>query len=651
MDTWTSDVIPMPAALQGTTLLKSMDEYTAMYNRSVNQPDEFWDEMAKSILSWEKPYTKIKHGSFREGDIAWFLNGQLNVSYNCVDRHALTKPDEVALIWEGDSPDLVKKITYAELLREVCRVANLLKRHGVRKGDVVSIYMPMIPEAVYSMLACTRIGAPHSVVFAGFSAESLKDRIVDGQCKFVITADEGVRGGRPIHLKHTVDRAVDGLECVQKVFMFRRTGAHIDLHSRDVDASEEVLDERPYCPIEPVDSEHPLFYLYTSGSTGKPKGVAHCTAGYLLYATLTSRYVFDLQPGSVHGCMADIGWITGHSYVVYGPLCNGVTTVLFESVPTFPNAGRYWDMVERHRITSFYTAPTAIRTLIKLGDHHVTKYDRSSLRVLGSVGEPINPEAWRWYFNVVGEGKCALVDTFWQTETGGIMITPLPGVTPMKPGSATLPFFGIVPKVLDPHNGHELEGDDVAGVLAMQSLWPSVTRTVYKDHRRYLATYMQPYPNYYFTGDGTMRDKDGFYWITGRVDDVINVSGHRMGSAEIEHALVQQEGVAESAVVGFPHEIKGQGIFCYVTLKEGYEDKVTIDVLKHAVRAKIGPIATPDVILITPNLPKTRSGKIMRRILRKIASDDTSNLGDVSTLADPSVVDQLIAAANAVMKK
>lgn len=645
----TTDLHPVPERVREGAHLTSEADYQALYNESITDPEGFWTRMAHDELTWIHDFRQFRDCSLPEGEIGWFLGGRLNACENCVDRHTAERGDQVAILWEGDTPDQVRKITYRELQREVCRMANALRHNGVRKGDRVAIYMPMIPEAAMAMLACARLGAAHSVVFAGFSAESLRDRINDARCTAVITADEGLRGGKIIPLKRTVDEAVMACPTVQHVFVVKRTGNKVPFFApRDLWLDELMVAERPYCPIEDMDAEDTLFLLYTSGSTGQPKGIAHTTAGYLLYAALTHRYVFDYRPGDVYACVADIGWITGHSYVVYGPLANGATTVMFESIPTYPDAGRYWDMVERHGITQFYTAPTAIRAIAREGDDFVTKYDRSSLRVLGSVGEPINPEAWRWYNEVVGDRQCAIVDTWWQTETGGIMITPLPGVTSTKPGSATKPFFGIEPVVLDEH-GNEIEGNDVSGVLAVKQAWPSMARTIQGDHQRFLDTYLRPFNGYYFTGDGVHRDADGYYWITGRVDDVLNVSGHRMGTAEVESALVAHPACAEAAVVGFPHEIKGQGIFAYVILKDGYEgDSSLVGELKNEVRHHIGPIATPDVILIAPGLPKTRSGKIMRRILRKIASQETDSLGDTSTLADPSVVDALIAARNAV---
>jgi acetyl-CoA synthetase len=631
----------------------NMEEYTAMYNRSVGPDREnFWREQAAS-LRWIRPFDKVVYEDFYAGDIRWFTGGKMNVCDNCVDRWAESAPDRTAIVYEGDEPTDVKKITFSELLKETCRVANMYKYYGAKKGDRITIYMPMIPEAAYAMLASTRIGLIHSVVFAGFSAQALKDRMVDAQSPMVVTADQGLRGKKVIELKKICDDAMEGLDFVKTCFVFARTGAEVNMkEGRDVKALEAAKNMKPYCPVEEMDSEDILFMLYTSGSTGKPKGVAHCTAGYLMWTSMTVRNVFDLHVGDNYCSVADIGWITGHSYIIYGPLCNGVSTFIFESVPTYPDAGRYWDMVQRHKITQFYTAPTAIRTLMKSGPDWVNKYDLSSLRVLGSVGEPINPEAWRWYYDVVGKKKCSVVDTFWQTETAGHMMTGLPGSHMMKPGSCSLPFFGVKPAVLDPTTGKELTGNNVAGVLCFAQSWPSMIRTVYGDHQRYLDTYLKPYPGYYLTGDGCVRDKDGYYWITGRVDDVVNVSGHRIGSAEVEHALVGHPSTAEAAVVGFPHDVKGSGLFCYVILNDGVEGNDALKgELKAAVRKEVGPFAMPDQIIFTSNLPKTRSGKIMRRILRKIAENDTSNLGDTSTLLDPSIVDELKEKAAALFKK
>merc|ERR1719159_1542652 len=633
--------------------VSSKEEYEAMYKRSVGpEREQFWTEQAQS-LRWMKPFRKVVYEDFKTGDVRWFTGGTLNVCDNCVDRWAESAPDRTAIVYEGDEPTDVKKITFGELLKETCRVANMYKYYGAKKGDRITIYMPMIPEAAFAMLASTRIGLIHSVVFAGFSAQSLKDRIVDAKSAIVVTADQGLRGKKVIELKKICDDAMEGLDFVKTCFVFARTGAEVAMkEGRDVKALDAAKNMKPYCPPEAMDSEDFLFMLYTSGSTGKPKGVAHCTAGYLMWTSMTVKNVFDLHVGDNYCSVADIGWITGHSYIVYGPLSNGVSTFIFESVPTYPDAGRYWDMVQRHKITQFYTAPTAIRTLMKSGPEWVKKYDLSSLRVLGSVGEPINPEAWRWYYEHVGNKNCPIVDTFWQTETGGHMMTPMPGSHTMKPGSCSLPMFGVVPKVLDPTTGKVLEGNDVAGVLVFAQSWPSMIRTVYGDHQRFLDTYLKPYPGYYLTGDGCVRDKDGYYWITGRVDDVINVSGHRIGSAEVEHALVGHPGAAEAAVVGFPHDVKGSGLYCYVILKDNVEGTDALKgELKAAVRKEVGPFAMPDQILFTSALPKTRSGKIMRRILRKIAEGDTSSLGDTSTLMDPSVVDELKEKAAALTKK
>lgn len=649
------EVYEMPSGCKGANC-PDMETYERMYRQSLDQPHEFWQHHSHTMLRWLQPWRKLKHEDMKQGDVRWFIDGKINVADNCVDRWAELTPEKTAIIFEGDEPDDVRNISYAELLSETCRIANLLKLQGVKKGDTVTIYMPMIPEAAMCMLACARIGAVHSVVFAGFSAHSLRDRITDAQSKVVITADNGVRGGKLIPLKKITDDAISSLEnpaLVTSVLMFQRKASEDAklIPGRDVDATALLPQMRPYCPVETMDSEDLLFMLYTSGSTGKPKGIAHTTAGYLLYAAMTAKYVFDLKEGDHYACVADVGWITGHTYIVYGPLCNGATTFMFEGLPTYPNVERYWDMIQRHKITQFYTAPTALRALMRFGNEPVEKYDRSSLRVLGTVGEPINPEAWRWYYECVGNSKCAIVDTFWQTETGGHMLTPIAGCTKMKPGSATLPFFGIEPAVLDPATGTELHGNNVAGILCMKRSWPGMLRTVFGDHDRMLNVYFRPYPGYYLTGDGCIRDQTGCYWITGRIDDVINVSGHRIGSAEVEHAIVQNSSVAESAVVGFPHEVKGEGIFAYVVLKAGIlPDGLAADAapmkekileLKNEVRSHIGPFAQPDKVVIIPGLPKTRSGKIMRRILRKIAAHDTSNLGDTSTLADPAVVEQI----------
>jgi len=618
------------------------DKYEAMYKRSVEDPDGFWAEQADEFITWFKKWDKVMDVDYHKANIRWFEGAKLNVSYNCLDRHLESRGDQVAIIWEGDDPKVDKKITYRELHEDVCKFANVLKDLGVVKGDRVCIYMPMVPEVAVAMLACTRIGAIHSVVFGGFSPEALKDRINDSKCKVLITADEGLRGGRAVPLKANSDKACSATPSIQNMVVVKCTGGNIAWQDgRDVWWHELMEDASADCAPEEMDAEDPLFILYTSGSTGKPKGVCHTTAGYNLYAAITHKYVFDYHDGDIYWCTADVGWITGHSYILYGPLTNGATTLMFEGVPTYPDSGRFWQVVDKHQVNIFYTAPTAIRALMGAGDDPVTKTSRKSLRLLGSVGEPINPEAWEWYNRVVGEERCPIVDTWWQTETGGILITPLPGATALKPGSATRPFFGIIPALLD-EQGKVLEGA-AAGNLVITRSWPGQMRTVYGDHQRFFETYFQMYPGYYFTGDGCRRDEDGYYWITGRVDDVINVSGHRMGTAEVESALVLHEAVAEAAVVGYPHNIKGQGIYAYVTLMAGIEpsDDLRKELVKH-VRNEIGPIASPDVIQWAPGLPKTRSGKIMRRILRKIAENDFSNLGDTSTLADPSVVNDLI---------
>lgn len=639
-----AETYPIIQSVASNAHIKGMAEYEAMYKQSVEDPSTFWAKMARDNLTWFHDFDQTVMGSLAKGDIAWFANGKINVSVNCIDRHIPTRGDKTAIIWEADEPGHSKHITYKELLQEVCKIANAMKAQGVKKGDTVAIYMPMIPELTYVMLACTRIGAIHSVVFAGFSSDSLRDRIVDAQSKWVFTSDEGKRGGRTLPLKEIVDHAVHGLDFVQRVFVFKRTNNQFVTYNKhlDIDMSAELPKHRPYCPPEWMDSEDLMFVLYTSGSTGTPKGVAHTTAGYLLYTMLTSKYTFDLHEDDIHACVADCGWITGHSYIVYGPLANGATTVMFESTPLYPNPGRYWDLVERHKVTTFYTAPTAIRALMAHGEEHVKKYDRSSLRILGSVGEPINPEAWRWYYNVVGEGKCYIADTYWQTETGGHVGVGLPGVTPMKPGSCSKPFFGI-DIVLTDDKGTIIEGNEVEGELCIRRPWPGMARTVYGDHNRYLAVYMASHKGLYFTGDGAKRDNDGYLFITGRIDDVLTTSGHRIGTAEVESALVAHNLVAESAVIGIPHKIKGEGICCYVTLISAAKpsDEVKKE-LVHQIRHVIGAFATPDVIVFTPGLPKTRSGKIMRRVLRKIAAGEEDSLGDVSTLADPSVVPILI---------
>ena len=596
-------------------------------------------------VEWRLPI--IRKADYDAIDFAWFSGGRLNACYNCVDRHLADRADQTAIIWAGDEPGVYRHISYRELKHEVCRVANVLLAHGVKKGDRVCIYMPMIPETAYTMLACARIGAVHSVVFGGFSAESLRDRILDAGCKVVVTANEGMRGGRRIPLKAITDKAIEGLDLVETVLVARRTDTEVPMHAgRDHWLDEEMRRQRSTCTVEWMGAEDPLFILYTSGSTGKPKGLLHTTGGYLVYAAMTHELVFDLQPGDVYCCAADVGWVTGHSYIVYGPLANGATTVMFESTPMYPDAGRYWRMVDDLGITIFYTAPTALRAIAQAGDEPVKRHRRTSLRVLGSVGEPINPEIWRWYHDVVGEGRCAVVDTWWQTETGGILISPLPGATPTKPGSATLPLFGIKPVLLDPESGAVLEGNGVSGALCLATPWPGQARTVHGDHERFTQTYFTQYKGYYFTGDGCTRDADGYYWITGRIDDVLNVSGHRLGTAEVESALVAHETVAEAAVVGYPHPLKGQGIYAYVLLGAEHADRDHAELegaLKEQVRHAIGGFAAPDVVHIAPGLPKTRSGKIMRRILRKIASGEYDGLGDVTTLAEPEVVEALIA--------
>ena len=621
--------------------------YETLYAASLSDPDAFWGAQGRRI-DWIRDYGKVKNTSFQKGavSIRWFEDGTLNVSANCIDRHMISRANQTAIIWEPDDPRTpARHITYAELLEQTSRLANVLKAQGVQKGDRVVLYMPMIPEAAYAMLACTRIGAIHSVVFGGFSPDALANRINDCDAKVVITADWGPRGGKRTGLKDNTDKAL--LHCSDKVrvLVVRHTGEQTSwVEGRDFDLRAEMAEARPYCPYVEIGAEDPMFILYTSGSTGKPKGVVHTTGGYLVYAAMTHQMTFDYHDGDIFWCTADVGWVTGHSYIIYGPLANGATTLMFEGVPTWPDPGRFWEVCAKHRVTQFYTAPTAIRALIGLGPDWVGKHDLSSLRLLGSVGEPINPEAWRWYFTHVGKGRCPIVDTFWQTETGGHVITPLPGAIPQKPGSATKPFFGIRPVVLDPATGKEEEATESAGVLCIADSWPGQMRTLWGDHARFEEAYFSQYPGYYFTGDGCRRDADGYYWITGRVDDVINVSGHRLGTAEVESALVAHETVAEAAVVGFPHDIKGQGIYAYVTLMKGVEPSEGLRKdLEAWVRQEIGPIARPDLIQWAPGLPKTRSGKIMRRILRKIAENDFAALGDTSTLADPAVVEDLIA--------
>ena len=633
-------IYPVRDNISNTALINK-DSYLEMYEASISEPDKFWAEQAEKFLTWDASWSAICSENFLTGDAKWFLNGKLNVSTNCIDRHLTHDREKIAIIWEGDSPEDSKQISYEELYSEVCKLGNLLRARGVKKGDRVCIYMPMIPEAAYAMLACTRIGAIHSVVFGGFSPEALKDRILDSNCEVVISANEGIRGGKSIPLKRNVDLALADCPSVHTCLFVKRTSKNVDwLEGRDI-WYEQVNNYDTYCEPEIMDSEDPLFILYTSGSTGKPKGVMHTTGGYLLMAAMTHKYTFDYKDGDIYWCTADVGWVTGHSYIVYGPLCNGGTTLMFEGVPTYPDASRFWQVIDKHRVNQFYTAPTAIRALMGLGNDFVEKTSRKSLRILGTVGEPINPEAWEWYYSVVGETNCPIVDTWWQTETGAHMLTPLPGATSLKPGSATLPFFGIQPALLD-KDGQEIEGPG-EGLLMIKRSWPSQLRSVYGDHKRFYETYFKPFPGYYFTGDGAKRDKDGYFWITGRVDDVLNVSGHRMGTAEIESALVLHKLVAEAAVVGFPHTIKGQGIYCYVTLMEGTSpcDRIHSELID-LCKKEIGPIAKPDIIQWAPGLPKTRSGKIMRRILRKIAANDVAELGDTSTLADPNVILDLI---------
>ena len=616
--------------------------YEEMYQKSVSEPDVFWAEQAEAFVDWFTPWHTVSNWNYHTGEIRWFEGATLNVAHNCIDRHLQSRADQTAIIWEGDDPSVDEKLTYRELHEAVCRFANVLKDRGVGKGDRVSIYMPMIPEAAIAMLSCARIGAVHSVVFGGFSPEALRDRILDSDCRVVITADEGPRGGKNVPLKANVEKALEGCPEVHTTIVVRRTGNEVPSGgARDVWYHEAVANASAECEPEPMDAEDPLFILYTSGSTGKPKGVLHTTGGYQLYTAITHRYVFDYHDGDIYWCTADVGWITGHSYILYGPLANGATTLMFEGVPTYPDASRFWQVVDKHQVNIFYTAPTAIRALMSQGDDPVTRTSRSSLRLLGTVGEPINPEAWEWYFNTVGEARCPIVDTWWQTETGGILISPLPGATDLKPGSATRPFFGVVPALLDA-DGDQLDGA-ASGNLVITGSWPGQMRTVYGDHDRFVQTYFSTYPGFYMTGDGARRDEDGYYWITGRVDDVINVSGHRMGTAEVESALVLHPEIAEAAVVGYPHEIKGQGIYAYVTPMAGVDPSEELRAeLLALVRKEIGPIASPDVIQWAPGLPKTRSGKIMRRILRKIAANELDNLGDTSTLAEPAVVDELI---------
>ena len=619
------------------------EKYSSMYDHSLQNNDEFWTEQAQRV-DWINKFTKVKNVKYSKDDVSikWFEDGNLNVSYNCIDRHAKSNPDRIAIIWEGDDPNETKKITYKELLLKVSRAANVLKKIGVKKGDRVTIYLTMIPELAYIMLACARIGAVHSIIFGGFSAESIAGRIKDCQSEYVVTADEGVRGGKTIPLKLTTDKALESCPDVKKCLIVKRTNKEIKLiKDRDLFYDDVLKEVNDFCEPEILNAEDPLFILYTSGSTGKPKGVMHTSGGYIVYASMTHEYIFNYNDGDIYWCTADIGWITGHSYIIYGPLSNGATTLMFEGVPNYPDFSRFWQIVDKHKVNIFYTAPTAIRALMREGDDYVTKTSRSSLKLLGTVGEPINPEAWKWYFEVPGNSNCPIVDTWWQTETGGILISPQTGAIKLKPGSASKPFFGIEPCIVD-KDGKELEGE-CEGMLCMNRSWPGQMRTVYGDHKRFIDTYFSQFDGKYFTGDGCKRDKDGYYWITGRVDDVIIVSGHNLGTAEIESAFVSHKDVSEAAVVGYPHDVKGNGLYCYVSLKVGIEtsDDLVLN-LKKTIREKIGPIATPDFIHITAGLPKTRSGKIMRRILRKIASNDFDNLGDTSTLADPSVVNDLI---------
>ena len=639
----TQSIYPIPSSVKESAIINE-EKYLELYKWSLEDPEAFWKEQGQR-LDWFKPYTTAKNTSFDKGhvDIKWYEDGQLNASYNCIDRHLKDKADKVALIWEGDNPEAVEHITYQKLHDEVCKLANGLRKLGVKKGDCVAIYMPMTPQAIYAMQACARIGAVHSVVFGGFSPSAIADRIKNSNAKVVITSDQGRRAGNVVPLKANVDEAVsqDSVTSIEHVIVHQLTGGEVDWNEKDVWWHELVADEATSCEPEVMDAEDPLFILYTSGSTGQPKGVVHTTGGYLVYTSLTHEYVFDLKEDDVFWCSADVGWITGHSYIAYGPLANGCTQVLFEGVPTYPTAGRMGEVVDKHKVSILYTAPTAIRALMAKGDEPTASSNRESLRILGSVGEPINPEAWSWYYEQIGNSQCPIVDTWWQTETGGMMITPLPGATQMKPGSATRPFFGIAPALFDAE-GNALEGEAEGNLVILDS-WPAQARTVYGDHERFEQTYFSAYPGVYFTGDGCRRDEDGYYWITGRVDDVLNVSGHRLGTAEIESALVAHEAVAEAAVVGYPHEIKGQGIYVYLTPNDGVSitDELTKEVRNH-VRKELSPIASPDMIQWSPGLPKTRSGKIMRRILRKIAANEHQQLGDTSTLADPTVVEELI---------
>ena len=630
-----------PILQSNKTPLCDEKKYELMYNDSINNADEFWATQAKEFLDWDKDWNEVSNVDYTQGKIEWFKGGELNVAYNCIDRHLPQRAKQTAIIWEGDDPDVSQKVTYQQLHDEVAKLANGLKNLGVKKGDRVCIYMPMILESAYAMLACARIGAIHSVVFGGFSPEALKDRILDSECNVVITADEGMRGGRSTALKSNVDLAVEGCDCVSKVVVVQNTKGSVEWGDKDIWYHDLVADVPSECPCESFDAETPLFILYTSGSTGKPKGVLHTSGGYLLYAAMTHKYAFDYQEGDIYWCTADVGWVTGHSYIVYGPLANGGTTLMFEGIPSYPDASRFWQVIDKHQVNTFYTAPTVIRALMGAGDEFVEKTDRSSLRILGTVGEPINPEAWEWYYHKIGQAKCPVVDTWWQTETGGHMILPLPYATALKPGSASKPFFGVEPQVVN-EKGDILEGE-AEGILVLARSWPGQMRTLYNNHERFMEAYFSTFPGKYFAGDGVKRDSDGYYWITGRVDDVLNISGHRLGTAEIESALVLHESVSEAAVVGYPHDIKGQGVYAYVSIMSGVEptDALKTELVK-LVRSEIGPIALVDKIQFAPGLPKTRSGKIMRRILRKIAENDFDNLGDTSTLAEPEVVEDLI---------